>query len=87
MKEGSLDRRTELLKQRFVSLKGTIRNNFKGKKPYRGVEVSREEQIRNYLKITPDVEESLRQEVGDVSYDNWRMEMDKLMMGGKNARL
>ena len=70
---------TDILKERLNLAFGELKEQFKGTNPYRKEPVSPKEQIYQYSQITPEMEMSLRQSLGDDVVDDYKFKMEKLL--------
>ena len=85
MQDSFLDVLTDEMKNTLTSLKGEVRQMFKGTKPYRGVKVDDAEKIQKYLAIQPSQHEQYKQQFGEAEYMNYVSSMEKKIQeyGGK----
>ena len=81
MKQNRLDTVTDLLKARVNRAIGEARKQFKNTNPYRQEPKSTEERLYEFSEMTPEIEQTLRQQVGDMAVDTYIQRMQKL--GGK----
>jgi hypothetical protein len=65
MQDSFLDVLTDEMKNTLTSLKGEVRQMFKGTKPFRGVKIDDAEKIQTYLNIKPQQHEQYRAQFGD----------------------
>lgn len=88
MKQNRLDRITDGVLERVGRIRGEVQSQYKNTNPYRMEKVSPEEQIKNYLSMTPEMETQFRQQMGDEAMGEYTNKMNELIMRRQeNARL
>lgn len=75
MQDSFLDVLTDEMKNTLTSLKGEVRQMFKGNKPYRGVKISDADRIAKYLSITPQQHQQYSNQFGE-DYSNYVSSME-----------
>jgi len=73
---------TDAIKSRVTGITGEAHKQFKGSNPYRQEPVSRKERLLHYADMTPEIEMSMRQEMGDAAVDNYILKMEALLRRG-----
>ena len=72
----------DLVVDELVSRQKDVRvelsNRFRRTKPFRTQKVSNEELLYNYSQITPEMEMSLRQSMGEEAIDDYNIKMENL---------
>lgn len=80
MKENRLDNITNLLKERITGIVGEAQKQFKGTNPYRKEKVSLDDQLAHYNTLTPYMETSLRQSLGNEMVDSYKTRMEQIKL-------
>lgn len=73
------------LHQRQDMIKSRLAKDYKNTKPFRTVPVPPKEQLRQYDAMTPEMEQQLRQDMGDDSFNRYMIDMEKLRVRNQNA--
>ncbi len=79
MKPNFYDTVLDKVLERVEKATGNIDKDFKGVKPFDKEPVSTEESIYNYSKMTPEMEQILRQAKGDAYVDEYKVKMEKML--------
>ena len=77
-RENQLDLATDILKSRMSDAFEELRTQYKGTNPYRKEPIPRKERLMQYEQFTPEVEQMLRQSMGDEPVDKYIMKMEAL---------
>ena len=75
-KENIFDTATDILKTRLGGAMDVLHKNFKGTNPYRQEPIPRPERLAQYAKFTPEIEQMMRQNVGDQVVDKYIIKME-----------
>jgi len=78
MKQNKMDLVTDLVKKRIKLAFGEAKEQFKNTNPYRQEPISTEEQLYHYSQMTPELEFTMRQSIGDDMVNDYKMRMEKL---------
>ena len=83
-KEDSIyDLTVEILLERQRGMREELKKRFKRTKPFRMEPVSREETLYQANEMTPEIEQMLRETMGDEPVDIYRNKINKLARGIK----
>ncbi len=80
-----MDRRTDLLKETILRMKGHVHETFKNTDPYREVKMSDEEAVAQYMSFDPQVKEQFRTQ-SPKAYGEYEADILKKMEGMRNGR-
>ena len=75
-KQNVFDIATDKLKSRMDGAMKQLHQNFKGTNPYRQEPISRPERLMQYEQFTPQVEQMMRQSIGDNAVDKYIVKME-----------
>ncbi len=79
IKDGIYNSALDSITQIIEQVSDSIADEFKKTRPFDKQPVSNEELILNYQKITPEIEQAMRQAMGNLAVDNYKMKIQKLM--------
>jgi hypothetical protein len=65
-----------MLKSRLSGAFDELRKQYKGTNPYRQEPIPRQERLAQYTKFTPEIEQMMRQSVGDAAVDRYIVKME-----------
>ncbi len=80
MTKSLLDRRTDLLKDTILRMKGYVHETFGKTDPYRQVKMSDEEAVAEYMSFGPQVKEQFRTQSSEA-YGNYETKILRIMEG------
>lgn len=81
-----MDRVVDKLHGRRTLVRSKLAEQFKKTKPFRMEEISPEEQVYWYNQLTPEMEQTFRQQAGDDVMDKYIGKMESLKRRMGNAR-
>lgn len=77
-----LDRRTDLLKETILRMKGHVHEVFKDTDPYRKVKMSDEEAVAQFMSFDPEVKEQFRIQSPEA-FSEYERKIDEIILRGK----
>jgi len=86
MKESLQDKTVDILKDRISASKQILKERYKNTKPFRKEPLDPLEQLHDYQQfLNSGMEQEMRESVGDIVVDKYKLQMDKIARRYKHA--